>query len=257
MQKFLKTTIIEAGEMAEEYFHAGVEHKFKAHLGDLVTDADLAVSNFLVEKIHAKYPDHHIHTEEEGDDINPGAQYEWVIDPIDGTRNFAMGITFWCVMIAVLKDGELYLSAIYNPLADELFFAQKGKGAFLNDKQIKVNNIDSLEDGFGLCIRGTYTTHEKEYKDVISKILRDTTAWMHGFGTMLSACHIANGGIDFMVCNSGFDHDYLPVALICREAGALVTDSDSNDWQRGRRDIIIANPKLHKKLLNLFENKYE
>lgn len=253
MQEFLKNTIKEAGDIAKEYFLKGVTHKIKANIGDLVTDADIAVSNFLIEKIHDKYPDHHIHTEEEGDDINSGAQYEWVIDPIDGTRNFAMGVSFWCVMIAVLKDGEVCLSAIYNPLAQELFFAEKGRGAYMNDEKISVNKVDSLDYGFGVAARTTNTDKEEEYKKVLARLNTDTDVWIHGFGTMLAVCHLANGGIDFMISNCGFDHDYLPCYLICREAGALVTDSEGNDWTRYRRDVVIANPNLHPKILELFK----
>src|SRR3989338_3959722 len=100
MQAYLRATIKEAGEIAKGFFRRGVTHRTKTNLGDLVTDADIAVSNFLLDAIHRQYPDHQIHTEEEGADINPGATYEWVIDPIDGTRNFAHGIPFWCVMVA-------------------------------------------------------------------------------------------------------------------------------------------------------------
>lgn len=252
MESFLKKTIKEAGGIAQKFFRLGVAHRMKANLGDLVTDADIAVSNFLVESIHEKYPDHHIHTEEEGDDINPGARYEWVIDPIDGTRNFAMGIPFWCVMVAVLKDGELYLSAIYNPLTEELFFAEQGRGAFFNEKRISVNKIDSLDYGFGLAVRTNNTDKEEQFKKVLARINMETSAWVHGFGTMLPACHLANGGVDFIITNCGFDHDYLPAALICREAGAVVSDSDGNPWTRSRRDIVIANPSLHPKILELF-----
>ncbi|MDP2692410.1 MAG: inositol monophosphatase [bacterium] len=253
MQDFLKSTIKEAGYIAKKYFHQGVTHRIKTTLGDLVTDADIAVSNFIIEKIQERYPEHGIHTEEEGDDINPGAEYEWVIDPIDGTRNFAMGISFWCVMIAILKDSELYMSAIYNPLADELFFAVDGEGAYMNDQRIYVNKVDTLDYGFGVAIRTTDTDKEEEFKQVLSKLNLETSAWLHGFGTMLVACHLANGGIDFFVNNCGFDHDYLAPALICLEAGAVVTDSDGNKWTRYRRDIIIANPNLHPKLLALFK----
>lgn len=253
MQDFLKLTIKEAGGIAKEFFHQGVSHRAKSTLGDLVTDADIAVSNFIIEKIHERYPDHAIHTEEEGDDINPGAQYEWVIDPIDGTRNFAMGISFWCVMVAVLKDSELYISAIYNPLADELFFAEADKGAYLNDERIFVNKVDSLDHGFGIAIRVKGSDKEQEFREVLAKLNLETSAWLHGFGTMLATCHLANGGVDFFVSNCGFDHDHLAPALICSEAGALITDSDGNKWTRYRRDIIIANPNLHPKLLELFK----
>lgn len=92
MDTFLKDIIKEAGQIAKGYFDKGVSHEEKSHVADLLTEADLAVSDFLVKKIHETYPDHHIKSEELGEEINPGAEYEWVIDPIDGTRNFAMGV---------------------------------------------------------------------------------------------------------------------------------------------------------------------
>ncbi|OGH58808.1 MAG: hypothetical protein A2725_03600 [Candidatus Magasanikbacteria bacterium RIFCSPHIGHO2_01_FULL_33_34] len=253
MQDFLKETIREAGGIAKEYFYQGVVHRMKTSLGDLVTDADIAVSNFLIEKIHEKYPDHQIHTEEEGDDINPGAQYEWVLDPIDGTRNFAMGISFWCIMVAVLKDGELYMSAIYNPLADELFFAEANKGAFMNDKKIKVNDVDVLDHGNGVLMRGINTDREEEYKNMLAKVSVGSNMWMLNFGTMLSLCHLAMGGMEYFAVNVGFDHDYLPGVLIAKEAGAVVTDSQGEPWTRYKRDIVVSNSNLHSKLLELFK----
>ncbi len=253
MQEYLQTIIVEAGKLAKEYFEAGVSHRTKSNLGDLVTDADIAVNNYLVKMIQEKYPDHAIHTEENKEDINPGAEYEWVIDPIDGTRNFAVGISFWCNMIAILKNGELMMSAIYHPIANELFFAEKGKGTTMNGEPVHVNTVNSLNFGFGICSRGEHTTFDAEFKRMISRLATDTTCWMHNYGTMLPCCYVATGGADFYAGNPGFDHDYLPVALICSEAGALVTDCEGNPWQRGRRDIVIANPALHPKILELLK----
>ncbi len=251
MDEFLKTIIKEGGKLAKEYFEAGVSHRTKTNLSDLVTDADVAVSNFLVSSIHERYPDHHIHTEESKEDINPGAEYEWVIDPIDGTRNFAAGISMWCVMMAVMKRGEIYLAAIYDPLADELFFAESGKGTTMNDTPVRVNSVESLDYGFGCCTRGDNTTHEIEFDRMMVRLVNETTTWLHNYGTMLPCAYVANGGMDFYAGNCGFDHDYLAPALLCREAGALVTDSAGNPWTRYRRDFVIANPKLHPKVLAL------
>ena len=252
MDQFLKTTIREAGQLAKEYFDAGVTHRTKAHLGDLVTDADIAVSNFLVSAIQKEYPDHHIHSEEMAEDINPGAEYEWVIDPIDGTRNFAFGIPMWCNMVAVMKNGEPYLAAVYNPNANELFFAAVEKGAAMNGMPIRVNDTETLEHGFAVVTRA-WKDNPEGYVRLMDRLTRETNVWMHNFGTMLGVCFVASGGADFFAGNSGFDHDNLAPALICREAGALVTDSEGNSWRRGRSDLVIANPKLHPKIMELFE----
>ena len=251
MQDFLKKISREAGKLAKEYFDAGVTHRFKAHLGDLVTDADIAVSNFLVSEIQKKYPTHHIHSEEMTDDINPGAEYEWVIDPIDGTRNFAFGIPMWCVLIALMKDGEPYLAAVYNANADELFFAEIDKGATMNGMPIHVNDTATLEHAFALVTRA-WNDNREGYMRMVDNVTRHTTCWMYNFGTMLSCCFVASGGADFFAANCGLDHDNLAPALICKEAGAVVTDSEGNPWRRGRSDLVIANPKLHPKVMELF-----
>lgn len=253
MHGFLKKIIVEAGALAKEYFLKGVAFKTKAHLGDLVTEADLAVNNFLIASIGRQFPAHHLHSEESPLDINPGAEYEWLIDPIDGTRNFAMGIPMWCTMVAVYQRGEPFLAAVFNPLANELFFAAAGVGATLNGLPIKTNKVASLDHGFGVCVRGVSIDpdHEFRYRNFLVQLTNTTSVWMHSFGTVLAACYVASGGIDFYAVNCGLDHDYAAPALIAAEAGALVTDCDGHPWRRGRRDLVIANPRLHPKLITL------
>lgn len=251
MQDFLKATIQEAGALAQQYFRTAVSVRTKRHPADLVTEADEAVSAFLVEKIHAAYPDHHIYSEEAVDNqINAGAEYEWVIDPIDGTWNFARGIPLWGVMIAVLYRGEQHLAAVYYPAAGELFFAKAGGGAYLNDAAINVNETDSLDYARGYASRVLKYEQGKRYETLVASLAYKNVSILN-YGTIVSGCYLASGGIDFMAMNCGFDYDYLAPLLICSEAGAVVTDSDGNPWKRGRQDIVVANQKLHPKILAL------
>lgn len=243
--------------MAKGYFDAGVEHTTKSNPGDFVTEADIAVSNFIIGRIQKAYPDHHIHSEEMKEDINPGAEYEWTIDPIDGTRNFASGVPVWCTMIALLKNGETMMGAVYSPIMNELFFAEKGKGAYLNDKKISMTARPDLRYATASISRmgeanPIYGMEIERYKHFYTRIVQETSVWIHQFGTMLSCCMVARGGFDFFVNNAGQDYDYLPGLLICQEAGALVTDSDGNPWKRGRQDVVIANPVLHKEVMKFF-----
>lgn len=253
MDQFLKDTIKEAGALAKTYFLRGVSHKTKKHLADLVTEADHAVSDYIVEQIQATYPDHGIHSEERDEIINNGGEYLWMIDPIDGTRNFAHGIPVWCVMIALFHHGELYMSAMYDPLSDELFFAEKGKGATMNGMPISVNETAELDYAYGACVRDQDKPEaEKCYK--VSHVLHEEySTWMHNFGTMLLTAYIASGGVDFYAGNAGWDHDYSAAVLIVREAGGLVTDFEGNDWERGHTDIIFGNPQIHEKVVELFK----
>ncbi len=257
MDEFLKAMIIEAGAMAKGYFDAGVSYTIKSNPGDFVTEADIAVSNFIIKKIHEAYPDHHIHSEEMKEDINPGAEYEWTIDPIDGTRNFATGVSIWCTMVAVLKNGVTILAAVYNPLSNELFFAEKGKGATLNGKPISVSSRSHLDFSTGSISRmwagsTVYGMEIERFRHFYSRMVQESNVWIHQLGTMLACCMVARGGFDFFANNAGLDFDYLPGILICQEAGAVVTDSDGNPWKRGKQDVVIANPVLHKEVMKYF-----
>jgi myo-inositol-1(or 4)-monophosphatase len=251
MRAFIEATIREAGELAHGYFREGVSHTTKAHAGDLLTQADIAVSDFLISEIGRNYSTHTIKSEELKDKINPGGTHEWVIDPIDGTRNFAMGIPFWCILVAVLEGDEPILAAMYNPVADDLFVAEKDGGAYLNGRRISVNGVDSLDHAFGVSIRGVTENKTKANFDRLMKRLVDGNSWMHNYGTMLISGYVADGGVDFLAVNCGKDHDYLAPALICREAGALVTDIHGNPWTRACEELVIANPRLHSQIIEL------
>ena len=149
MKDFLRDITVRAGALSQEYFDKGVTHETKSAISDLVTEADIAVSDFLVKKISEQYPDHQITSEERDQSINPGAEWEWVIDPIDGTRNFAMGVPLWAILVTVVYRGETFYAAAYNPVAGEMFMAEKGKGATMNDMPIKVGDKKSLEHSAG------------------------------------------------------------------------------------------------------------
>ena len=145
MQEFLQKLVKEAGLLAKEFYKEGIVFETKVNESDLVTKGDQEVSNFVINKIREEYPEHGIISEEEKDPINPDAEYVWVIDPIDGTRNFANHIGVWCSMIGITKNGEPHIGAIYDPNNDELFFAEAGKGSFMNGERIRVRDYDNLE----------------------------------------------------------------------------------------------------------------
>lgn len=261
MQEFLQTVIKEAGFIAKGFYEEGIEYAVKSHPGDIVTKADQETSDFLLSRIKEKYPEHGIISEEEDETINPDAEYVWVIDPIDGTRNFANHIAVWCTMIGITKNNKPYMGAIYDAMNDELFFAEVGKGAYLNGKKIKVNKCDDIEH-FYLSFSAGQLRNDSPYNPDIDMMKRyfkfhnnlmgETGHWVTNYSTCLSLAHVCVGRMDAFINNSGLYHDYLAGSIIAREAGALVTNADGEDWEKGRHDIVIANPKLHKKILELF-----
>ena len=262
MEEFLKSTIKEAGYLAKGYYLDGVSYSAKSSPGDIVTVADGETEKFVVEKIRAKYPDHGIIGEESVGNVNPDAEYVWVIDPIDGTRNFANHIALWCTMIGIEKDGKPYMGAVYDAINDELFFAEVGKGAYLNDKKIEVSDHHEVEHSFICYSAGEvndyspYSSNKENYEKYVrfyNNLMGETGHWVSNYGTMLLTCQLAAGRIDALLHNAGLYHDYLAPYVIATEAGALFTNSSGENWQKRGMDIVVANPELHAKLLKLFE----
>src|ERR1700680_2779321 len=139
----LKSTLIKAAEagakVMEEYFRGEFKISYKEGINNLVTEADHASEKAIFEVIRKEFPDHFLLSEEAGE-IVMDSSHKWIIDPIDGTVNFAHGIPICCVSIAIERDGEMILGAVYNPFINEFYFAQKGYGATLNDKIIHVSD---------------------------------------------------------------------------------------------------------------------
>ena len=259
MLEFLKKITREAGDIAKSHYKAGIAHKHKSSRSDVVTVADMEVEMHIRKQINKNYPKHGIIGEEFGDE-NVDAEFVWVIDPIDGTRNYANHISFWCTMVGVEKNGEPYMGAIYDAIQDELFYAQVGCGAYMNEEKITVNDHDRIEDSFLVYSGGSlhknspyYPDNFEGYKRFRENLFGDMGFWTMSFGSMLIAGHLAAGRIDAQVINSGLYHDYLAASVIVTEAGGKFTDSDGSVWKKGRKDIVLANPKLHKKLLELFK----
>lgn len=251
MKEFIEQISRESMTLALEYYHQGFTVANKTSLLDLVTNADVAVSEFLVKAIQTKFPDHHIHSEEMAIDVNPGAEYEWVIDPIDGTWNFANHIPLWGSLIAFLHNGETKYAAAYFPIDDWFYWAEKGQGAFCNNKVIHVSDRSELDSSVG-TVSASAKNNQGEEISLLWKKLYDQKSRMRNHGCMYSAVLVAGGALDYFITNIGKDHDYLVPDLLAREAGGLVTNTLGENWQRGMEDIVIANPAIHGKLLKLF-----
>jgi myo-inositol-1(or 4)-monophosphatase len=138
LKSTLLSAINEGAKQLQLYFNQSYKISNKEGINNLVTEADYASEKAIIGVIKSAFPDHYILSEEAGEIIQDSS-YKWIIDPIDGTINFAHGIPLNCVSIGVEHNGEIVMGAVYNPHLHELFFAEKGKGATLNDKMIKVS----------------------------------------------------------------------------------------------------------------------
>ena len=251
---FIQKLAKDAGALVLKRFGKdGLHYSKSARRSDAVTKADLRADKMITTQIKKRYPTHGIISEESGS-FNTDAEYIWVIDPIDGTLNFSLGVPVFGVMICLMHHNKVILSAVNLPALKELFFAKAGKGAYLNGKKIHCSRA-TFEHSIGmgpLSMRGRTVRFFRKFIGVAE---RKRDMMFGSFGSMaVNACFVASGRRDWMVSLVGQNHDFAPVSLIFKEAGCKVTDLKGRPWKFGTLEMVAANPKLHKELLKLTKN---
>ncbi|MBU1177731.1 inositol monophosphatase [Patescibacteria group bacterium] len=253
MKNFIKKITHQAGQIILEKFgKVGVKYT-KSNIADVVTEADLAANDYLVEQITQKYPEHGIISEESGES-KAAAEYIWIIDPLDGTRNFATHVPIFGVIVGLAKGGEMEMGAVCDPVHNQLAFAEKGQGAFLNDKPMKCSDTKEWEQSYGFGIAALDHGRAQIYKKLI-KLASQKQFWMNAFGSAaISSLCVADGRRDWKFSLGGKVWDYAAPTLIMREAGCIVSDIDGQPWTLDSKSLVAANEHLHKKLIKIIKN---
>ncbi len=241
----------EAGRILGEHYGRAKEVRYKGEV-DLVTEIDVRSETLIVERIQQHFPDHNILSEESGQTRSPqtGSPYRWIIDPLDGTTNFAHGYPFFCVSIGLERDGEMILGVVYAPTLDELFVAERGFGAFLNGRRLAVSSTDSLirsllVTGFNYD-RATARANLARWEHFLMRsqaVRRDGSA-------ALNLCFVAAGRFDGYWELGLKPWDCAAGALLVREAGGIVTDGEGSPHHFDAPALIASNPHLHPALLD-------
>lgn len=251
----MKNTLLKAVEAGaneiNRYFNGSFVISNKEGINNLVTEADHASEKAIFKVIKDAYPGHFILSEESGEIVMDSA-YKWIIDPIDGTVNFANGIPLCCVSIGLEYNGELIMGAVLNPNLNELFVAEKGKGATLNDKKISVT--DKTDLGKSCLATGfpyTYLDHKNGPLVVFEKFIRKGIAVRRLGSAAIDLCWVAAGKFD-----GYFEHkleawDSAAGCLMVNEAGGKVTDFDGNPYTVYQPHIIASNGKVHDEILRI------
>ena len=219
----------------------------RAH--DYVTQVDRAAEEAIIEIVRKAYPDHAFLAGESGT-TGGAADYRWIIDPVDGTTNFIHGFPQYCVSIAVEHRGALAHAVVYDPLKNELFTASKGRGAFLNDRRIRVSKCTRLQD----ALVGTgFPFKEVSRLDLYMRQLRgfmETSAGVRRAGAAaLDLAYVACGRLDAFWELGLSPWDMAAGALLIQEAGGLVGDLAGENQFLESGDICAATPKLFSALL--------
>ena len=251
-------TILREGIAAIEANRGITELTFKSTDIDPVTEYDVRSEQYIVSELQRLYPTHRIVGEEGGTYEQPrhapnGHDYEWQIDPLDGTVNFAHGFSIFCVSIGLVIDGVPALGVVYAPLHDELYASSRGHGATRNGVPIHVSVIPTLKRA--LVVTGfPYDTHINDTNLPEFVAFQHTTQAVRRFGSAaLDLCYVAAGQMDGYWEMSIKAHDIAAAIAIVREAGGTVTDFDGGDSMLDSGFIVASNRLLHQPMLDVLK----
>lgn len=262
MENTIRKALREAGNILMENFGKIVDYTVKESQSSIVTKADLESEKKIIEIILEKFPDHNTLGEETGFQ-NRNSEFTWVIDPLDGTSNFAFGIPWFGVIICLLKNDIPFMAGCFLPVQNELYFAEKGKGAIRNGEKIKVSGETELKNilaAYSLDYSEEPGKTEREAKviqQVVSRIrnLRSTNC-------IIDFCYTADGKLGACMNQTTKIWDIAGPGLIIEEAGGKVTDIQGNNFDFSLNvdnynrnfTIVGSNKILHFELIKILNN---
>ena len=225
---------------------------------DFVSQADLACEKTLHQELSKAREGYGFLMEEQGIKEGTDKTHRWIIDPLDGTTNFLHGIPLFAISIALEREGELVAALVYNPAMDECYTAERGKGAFLNDRRIRVAGRKSLDDSVtvtGIPHRGK-SGHEQLIQEQRA-VMREVSGVRRTGSAAIDLAWTAAGRFDAYWERGIQAWDMAAGILLVREAGGIVTDLDGKDDMLSKGHILAANLPIHKAMTSVIENCYE
>ena len=243
-EQFIQDIAKQAGKITLGFFKKAEVQYTKNGALDVVTQADLASNKFIVESIKKEFPNDGIISEETGES-NIESEYVWIIDPLDGTLNFSKSIPIYTVLIARAKAGIVELGVIYDPIHDELCFAKRGEGAYLNGNRIKCTQEKTLDDTVG-CINGNMRPNDlKRFEKMIAASSTSKIACTSFYGIGINALYAALGRRDWYMVSGGSLWDHAAPSLVLEESGCIITTIEGKPWTFADKTMLAANPELH------------
>jgi myo-inositol-1(or 4)-monophosphatase len=220
---------------------------------NLVTEADRLSEDAIIKIIRKDFPEHNILTEE-SKGYEKKSDYKWIIDPLDGTTNYAHGFPVYCISIALEKEGEIILGVVYNPVLDELFVAESDNGAFLNGNRIHVSKTSELSrsllaTGFPYDIRESQVNNLDHFKNFALR----AQAIRRAGAAALDLCYLAKGIFDGFWELKLSPWDTAAGSLMVKEAGGKVTDFMGKKFNIYQKNILATNGKIHTQMITVLK----
>ncbi len=253
----------EAGALLREFYHRGVATEYKGDV-DLVTEADRASEALIKQRLAERFPEHGIYGEE-GTRERLSGEYRWYVDPLDGTTNFAHGFPIFCVLLGLEKrspglaedeDGEMVAGVTYDPLRDELFVAERGKGAWLNGKRISVSKTKKLQES----LTATGFPSQKRHRSPNVHFYHEITLRSHGVrragAAGIDLAYVACGRLDGFWEFKLNPWDTSAGYLLIEEAGGTVTHFDGGKFTLDSREVLATNGLIQGEMVEIFETLF-
>lgn len=258
MQPLLNIAI-QAARQASDIILRHVEQVDRLQLipkqdNDFYTEVDIKAEQAIIQAIHKAYPEHGFISEEMGSH-REDADYVWIIDPLDGTRNYSRGFPFYAVSIALSVKNVLSCGVIYDPVRHECFSAIRGRGARLNSHRLRVSKISQLSQATlctGFSLR---TAFASRYMDDYQTLIGQCAGMRTTGSAALDLAYVAAGRLDGFWAYAMKPWDIAAGALIVLESGGMVSNLTGDDDYLRRGDILAANPKIHKAMLSTIFSK--
>ena len=244
----------ESGVIQREWMGKDKKVELKGEV-NLVTEVDRICEGRVIEIIKDAFPEHNILTEEtpmpEG-----SSSYRWIIDPLDGTTNYAHGYPFFCTSIALELEGKIMLGAIYDPLLDELFTSRKGKGAFLNGERITVSKTPRLTESL-ICTGFPYDLRESPVNNVdhFNNFIMKARAVRRDGSAALDLCYVAAGRFDGFWELKLNPWDVAAGTLVVEQAGGMVTNFAGGNLDIYGQETIASNGRIHEEMVRVLERE--
>lgn len=244
IMKVAREAAVEAGKYILAHMGKIKEISYKEGVNNLVTDVDKASESIIIGRIKDSFPGHSVLAEESGEHFAQEG-VKWVIDPLDGTVNYAHTFPFFCVSIGVMAEGRVKTGVVYDPVRDELFSAEEGSGAFMNGKSIRVSSAGALNDslvatGFAYSIEGKASNME-----LFKRMMGKAQALRRAGSAALDLCYVACGRMDgFWELNLA-PWDTAAGQLIVSEAGGKVSTLGGGTYDIYKKDLLATNGNIH------------
>lgn len=249
---FVENLVKQAGDVLLSHFGEDEQLvKVRSSVKDAVTRYDKMVDELIIQEIREKFPHHSILTEESGF-LKGSPEWLWIVDSLDGTSDFANSNPLFSVCIAVIHKGELLLGTVYAPAIGEFYLAERGKGAYLNQRRIHVSETSELGQSYLFYCEGGERDRLRT-GSILGKVYPEVMDIRKLGSAGLETAWVAAGKGEAYFTTKIEPWDVAPGVLLVQEAGGKVTDFEGRPWKLERNDLLFSNGRVHQTMLSLLQ----